>query len=66
LAVSDIFNTGQNSAYAKYDHVDIEVKNFYDSRRLTLSFSYRFGKTDIKTRADRSTASAEEQNRTAR
>ncbi len=66
LAVSDIFNTGQNSAYAKYDNVDIEVKNYYDSRRLTLSFSYRFGKDDIKTRSNRSTASAEEQNRSSR
>ena len=63
LSVSDIFNTGQNSAYAKYDNVDIEVKNRYDSRRLNLTFSYRFGKDDFKTRANRATSSSEEQNR---
>jgi len=66
LAVSDIFNTGRGSAYAKYDNVDIDVKNTYDSRRLKISFNYRFGKSEFKTRGNRSTASSEEQSRSAK
>ena len=66
VAVSDIFNTGQSGAYAKYDNVDITVLNKYDSRRLRISFNYRFGKEDIKTRSNRSTASSEEQSRSSK
>jgi len=66
IAVSDIFNTGQASAYAKYDNVDIDVKNRFDSRRLKVSFNYRFGKSEFKTRGNRSTASSEEQSRSAK
>lgn len=66
IAVSDIFDTSRGSAYAKYDNVDIDVNNQYDSRRLQISFSYRFGKDDFQTRANRSTASSEEQSRSAK
>ncbi|MDR3651449.1 MAG: TonB-dependent receptor [Paludibacter sp.] len=66
IAISDIFNTGCSGAYAKYDNVDITVLNKYDSRRLQISFNYRFGKDNFKTRADRSTASSEEQSRSAK
>ncbi|MDD3195682.1 MAG: TonB-dependent receptor [Paludibacter sp.] len=66
VALVDIFNTNTGSAYAKYDNVDIEVKNTWDSRKLNLTFSYRFGKDDFKTRANRSTSSSEEQNRSAK
>ncbi|MDP4238545.1 MAG: TonB-dependent receptor [Bacteroidota bacterium] len=66
VAVSDIFKTGCSGAYAKYDNVNIEVLNKYDSRRLQISFSYRFGKADIKTRGNRSTASSEEQSRSSK
>jgi len=66
VAVSDIFNTGSSGAYAKYDNVNIDVLNKYDSRRLQISFNYRFGKEDIKTRGNRSTASSEEQSRSSK
>lgn len=66
VAVSDIFDTGRGSAYAKYDNVDIDVKNRYDSRRLQISFNYNFGKSEFKTRGNRSTASSEEQSRSAK
>jgi hypothetical protein len=66
VAVSDIFDTGRNSAYAKYGGVDINVKNRYDSRRLQISFNYNFGKAEFKTRGNRSTASSEEQSRSAK
>lgn len=65
VSVSDIFKTANGSAYAKYDNVDIEVFNKWDSRRLNITFNYRFGKDDFKTRANRTTSSGEEQNRTS-
>ncbi len=61
--VNDIFNTGSGGAYAKYGNVDMDVVNEWESRRFNLSFSYRFGNNDFKTRANRSTASSEEAGR---
>ncbi len=66
LAVNDIFNTGTGSAYAKYGNVDIDVQNKWDSRRVNLSFNYRFGKDEFRTRSNRSTASSEEQGRSVK
>ena len=60
LAVTDVFNTNTGSAYARHANVDIEVANHWNSRRLNLTFSYRFGKDNFKTRANRTTASGDE------
>lgn len=65
-SLKDIFNTGSAGAYTKYGNVDIDVDNHWESRRLNVSFSYRFGKDDFKTRANRSTASSEEESRSAK
>jgi len=65
-SVNDIFNTNQNSGYSKYNNVDLDFKNTNDSRNLNVSLSYRFGKDDIKTRGNRTTASSEEQSRSAK
>lgn len=66
IGVSDIFKTASGSAYAKYANVDIDVLNTWDSRKLNITFNYRFGKDDFKTRANRSTSSSEEQNRSSK
>ncbi|MDD4489315.1 MAG: TonB-dependent receptor [Paludibacter sp.] len=66
IAVSDILKTSNGGAYAKYDNVDIDVLNRWESRRLSISFNYRFGKDDFKTRANRSTSSSEEENRSSK
>ena len=66
IAVSDIFNKASGGAYAKYGNVDIDVQNKWDSRKLNITFNYRFGKADFKTRANRATASSEEQNRSSK
>jgi len=63
VSVSDIFKTANGGAYAKYDNVDIDVNNTWDSRKLNLTFSYRFGKDKFNTRSNRATSSSEEQNR---
>jgi hypothetical protein len=66
LSVNDIFNTGANGAYSKYNNIDIDVVNKYDSRKLNLTFSYNFGKDQFSTRSNRSTASSEEQSRSGK
>lgn len=63
ISVNDIFKTSMSGAYSKYNNVDIDVNNVGDSRRFNLTFSYRFGKDEFKTRANRSTSSSEEQSR---
>jgi hypothetical protein len=63
LALDDVFNTNHGGGYAKYGDVDLSVVNHWSSRRLNLSFTYRFGKDTFKTRSNRSTASSEEQSR---
>lgn len=64
--VNDIFNSNQTNGYSKYNNVNLDFKNSNDSRQLNISVIYRFGKDDFKTRANRSTASSEEQNRSAK
>ena len=65
-SVNDIFNSNQTSGYSKYNNVDLEFKNLNDSRQLNLSVIYRFGKNEFKTRANRTTASSEEENRSSK
>lgn len=66
VSVNDIFNTNKSGGYSKYNNVDLEFKNTNDSRRLNVSISYRFGKDQFKTRANRSTASVEEESRSSK
>jgi hypothetical protein len=63
---SDIFKTSSAGAYSKYGNIDIDVNNRFETRRLNISFNYRFGKDDFKTRANRSTASSDEQSRSSK
>lgn len=66
ISLNDIFNTNNGGAYARYDNVNIAVMNRWDSRQLNVSFSYRFGKDNFRTRSDRSTASSEEERRSSK
>ena len=63
---SDIFNTASAGAYTQYGNVDIDVKNEFSTQQFKISFSYRFGKSEFKTRAGRSTASSEEEGRSSK
>jgi hypothetical protein len=62
LSVRDIFKTMQNRADLVYDNVDLHTKNSWDSRVVSLNFSYRFG-ADIKPSRQRSTGIDDEQGR---
>lgn len=63
---SDIFKTSSFGAYSKYGNIDLDVNNRFETQRLNISFSYRFGKSEFKTRANRSTSSSEEQGRSSK
>jgi hypothetical protein len=63
---SDIFNTSSSGVYSKYGNLELDMLTYAETRRLNISFNYRFGKDDFKTRANRSTASSDEQSRSSK
>ncbi|NDP20929.1 MAG: outer membrane beta-barrel protein [Paludibacter sp.] len=65
-ALNDIFDSNHSKGYSKYNNIDLDFSNTRDSRQLRISLNYRFGKDDFKTRANRSTASSEEQSRSGK
>ena len=66
LSVEDVFNTNKGGYVTKYGNVNIQLINRWNSRKANLSFSYRFGTDNFKTRANRSTSSSEEESRSAK
>ena len=63
LSVYDVFNSMQNVGTAKYDNVDLYTKNRWKSQRVSVNFTYRFGKSDLKPSRKRSSGMDDEQNR---
>lgn len=63
MGVRDIFFTQQFSGYAKYSDVDVKLAGRRDSRQFNLSFTYRFGKTNIPSERRKTGGANDEQNR---
>jgi len=63
LNLRDPFWIQRYSGRTSYDLVDTRVKNRWDNRQVTLSFTYRFGKNGQQQQRRRNSASQEEQNR---
>jgi len=63
MGVRDIFSTQQFSGYAKYSDVDVKVAAKRDSRQFNLSFTYRFGKTNIPSERRKTGGANDEQSR---
>ncbi len=63
LGVRDIFWTQVFSGTARYGDVDVRINSKRDSRQFNLSFTYRFGKTNIAPERRRSSGASDEQNR---
>jgi hypothetical protein len=63
LVGNDIFNTNRDRAYTNYQNLDRYTIDRREYRRVTLSFSYRFGKTAVKGAAKHVTGSEDEQKR---
>jgi len=63
LGVRDMFYTQKFSGYAKYSDVDVKIAGKRDSRQANLTFTYRFGKTNIAPERRRNGGAGDEQNR---
>ena len=63
LGVQDVLNTQQFNGYARYANVDTRVNTSRESRRITLGFTLKFGKSNIAPSRKRSTGATEEQQR---
>jgi outer membrane receptor protein involved in Fe transport len=63
LNVSDVFNTGRWRGYTLYENMDLKVNSKWESRRVFVNFSYRFGNQNVKGPQRRNTGSEEERNR---
>ncbi len=62
LSVSDIFKTQTFSGSVKYQDIDIKIKSINDSRRASLTFTYRFGKP-IQNQPRKKSGGLDEENR---
>ena len=63
LNFRDPFHWQQFKGHTVYSDIDVQVRNRWDNRNITATFSYRFGKTSVAQARRRSTGATEEQNR---
>ncbi len=63
LNVNDPFWLNQFNGVAKVQDIDFRVKSRWESRRINLTFIYRFGNQNVKNARDRSSATSAEQGR---
>lgn len=63
LNFRDPFGWQKFGGYMKYGNVDIEMKNRWDSRQVTASFTYRFGKSTVAPSRNRASGVSDELNR---
>lgn len=63
LKINDIFNTNKFRANLEYNNIKTYWQNEWESRRVNLSFTYKFGNMKIKTARSRNTGTADEENR---
>jgi len=62
LEATDIFNTYQDRSYISYENLNIRGTDKKESQIVKLTFTYRFGKTSVKTTVHQ-TGNEEEQGR---
>jgi hypothetical protein len=63
LNVNDVFNMMKFRGDIRYQNMDLKIKGKWESRQARLTFTYRFGKEDMKSQRRRSTGAQDEQNR---
>jgi hypothetical protein len=63
LSARDILGTLKSKAFVKYDNINLISRNSWDSQKVSLTFSYRFGQDDLKPSRQRSTGMDEQRNR---
>lgn len=62
LSISDIFLTQKFTGSVKYQDIDVRIGGINDTRRASLSFTYRFGKP-IQNQPRKKAAGLDEENR---
>ena len=63
IGVSDIFRTRNSKVIIDQDDINLIVNQKNDTRRVSVSFSYRFGNQKVKAARKRSPAAEEESGR---
>lgn len=63
LVVNDVFNTQRWLQRVETDYLQMRTYRKWESRNLTLSFSYRFGNNKIREARNRETGAEDELNR---
>ena len=63
LGVRDIFASQKFSGYINYQDINARIRNSWDSRTVSLTFSYRFGKPIKNQQQRRSGGASDEQSR---
>ncbi|WP_316803957.1 outer membrane beta-barrel family protein [Pedobacter nototheniae] len=61
--VNDVFKTSAFRANLIYNNVNTYWKNEWESRKVSLNFTYKFGNTKIKTARNRKTGTSDEESR---
>jgi hypothetical protein len=61
--LSDIFKTNVGHGVTTLDNYELSVKQWNDTRRATISFTYNFGKTGIASARNRTTSAEDERRR---
>ena len=64
LSVIDIFNSDRYRYNVRYQNVDLTGINKRETRRVMINFTYRFGKTSVKSASKHTTGNDDEQRRT--
>ncbi|HCT23409.1 MAG TPA: hypothetical protein DIW54_08770, partial [Chitinophagaceae bacterium] len=63
LVVNDVFNMQRWLQRVETDYLQMRTYRKWESRNLTLNFSYRFGNTKIRAARNRTTGAEEELSR---
>jgi len=66
LNVRDPFGWQKFGGYMRYGDVDVTIRNRWDSRQVSASFTYRFGKSTIAPSRNRATGVSDELNRASK
>jgi hypothetical protein len=63
LSVRDIFASQNFTGYVNYQDIDVYIKSLHDSRTVSLTFSYRFGKPIQNQQRRKTGGASDEQSR---
>ena len=63
LSVSDVFNSQRFVGYVQYQDIDVRINEKNDTRRASLTFTYRFGKAVQQQQRRKTGGASDEQQR---